>query len=172
MVLHQPLQLPVSSLAPVPYHQQLPVSISVLLLRSGRRCADRVLRQQLPPHPIDLPRPLTPHRTHDSPSLSVVDIPTHRHPSVFHIHQPILAIIDEVLGDSACVSVSHQIARLVIFHRSASTWRQQAIVVLHGVNCKGFAVDSASSVSLVDCAVAPTVIKERLPEHPLVYIFA
>src|SRR6266540_2216679 len=116
MVLHQPLQLPVSGFAPVPHHQQLPVPISVLFLRRGRRSANCIFRQQFSTTSVDLPSHLTPHRPHDSHSLSVVDIPTHRHPSVFHLHQPILAIIDELLGNPARVVVCLQVARRVILH--------------------------------------------------------
>src|SRR6266542_5448082 len=74
MVLHKPLQLPVSGLAPVPHHQQLPIPIPVLLLWRARRAARRVLRQQFSPNPVDLPSLQPPDDPPHSPAIGVVSV--------------------------------------------------------------------------------------------------
>src|SRR5262245_52383247 len=56
MVLHQPLQLPVSRLAAVPGHQQLPIPISILLLHYTRCSTGSILCYQFSAEPIDIPR--------------------------------------------------------------------------------------------------------------------
>src|SRR5262249_23944700 len=74
MVLNQPLQLPVSRIATVPHHQQLPATIPVLLLRRGRRAASRVLRQQFSPNPVDLPSLHPADDPLHSPAVGVVSV--------------------------------------------------------------------------------------------------
>src|SRR5262245_49187411 len=165
MVSHEPLQLPVSGLAPVPYYQQLPSPKPVLLLRRARQCADRVLRQQLSPYPVDLPSPLTPHCPRHSPSLRVVDIPAHHHPcGIIRFHHPILAVVFPL--PAPVVSL---ITGCVVTHRHSVHRRQPSGRRIYRVS---LIVHSSNSVGLVDCAVAPGVIKERLPENSLVYVVA